>query len=140
MNWLKNLYQKYMQGAAANHFPIRSCGVFGGKLKDPRDLTEALDALEHILSPEQKINMREWSEGRFLAATHHNEGRWVRNNWGLWKGSKLSRWFNKKGIKHPDDMSGIIFATYYRNINSLPIKLKEQIQHYIEYWKADAEE
>ena len=58
----------------------------------------------------------------------------MRNNWGLWKGSRLSKWFNSQGIKHTDDMSGVILVSYYRHLNGKPIELEKQIQYYKNYW------
>lgn len=135
MKWLKRLYQKYTTGAKANDFPIAKCGLFGGKLKNPTNLIEAFNALDVILSPEDKVNVREWGEDRFVAASHHSLGRWLRNNWGLWRGkNKLCKWFKSQGISHPDDMSGIILTSYHRVTNNRQIKLQEQIRHYQEYW------
>jgi hypothetical protein len=66
---------------------------------------------------------------------------WLRNNWGLWKGSRLSKWFNEKGIQAPDDMSGIILDSFWRHLNGKPLKLDEQIKYYQDYWKMiEAEE
>lgn len=135
MNFLKNLWQLYMKGAKANTFSIKKWGLFGKNPKAPTNLIEAINALDVILSPEDKVNVREWCEDRFTASTHHNLGRWLRNNWGLWSGkSKLYKWFRSQGIKHPDDMSGIILTSYHRLINNHLVKLEEQIQHYQEYW------
>ena len=136
MKRLKKLWQKYMQGAIANSFPIRKFGLFGEKLKNPTTLTEAIEALDCLFSTAIKNYAREWSEEKWIAKTHHSIGRQIRNDWKLWVGSKLSKWFNEIGIDHPDDMSGIILTTYYRKIHDLPRKLGEQIQHYIEYWQA----
>ena len=69
---------------------------------------------------------------------HHGLGRWIRNNWELWAGSRLAKYFNDIGINHPDDMSGIILDSYWRQLNEKPIKLDEQIKYYQEYW-ADTE-
>ena len=60
---------------------------------------------------------------------------WIRNNWGLWKGSRLSKFFNEKGIYHPDDMSGIILDSYYRYLTGQEITLSEQIKYYQDYWE-----
>ena len=38
---------------------------------------------------------------------------WIRNNWGLWGGSRLLKYFKERGITHPDSMSAIILACYY---------------------------
>ena len=135
MRFLKKLWYKYIQGARANNFPISKCGLFGGKLelKVPETLDEALDALGLLLPPDIRECAEEWSEEKFTVRTHHNAGREIRNKWGLWNNSRLSSWFNRRGIKHPDDMSGIILTSYYRRIHNYPTKLEEQIKHYIEY-------
>ncbi len=54
-------------------------------------------------------------------------GKWIRNNWGLWKGSRLYKFFKLKGITHPDNISSIILSSYYRFITKNDIKLKEQV-------------
>jgi hypothetical protein len=61
---------------------------------------------------------------------------WIRNNWGLWKGSRLSEYFNNIGIYHPDDMSGIILDTFWCHLNGKRQRLKERIYYYQEYWKS----
>jgi hypothetical protein len=67
---------------------------------------------------------------------HMGLGMWMRNNWGLWKeNTKLWQFFNQKGIFHADDMSGIIFESFWRYLNNKPINLNEQVSYYIKYWK-----
>ena len=58
----------------------------------------------------------------------------MRNNWGLWGGSRLSKYFNKIGIYHPDDMSAIILESYRRNLQGEAIDLESQVDFYQEYW------
>lgn len=136
MSFLKRLWQKYMKGAKANDFPIRDCGLFGDKLKNPCNLDEAVVAMDYILSLEDKELFQEWSEEKFVSTLHHSLGRLIRNKWGLWnETSKLYKWFKAIGIWHADDMSGIILTSYSRKTHNLPMKLGEQIQNYIEYWK-----
>jgi hypothetical protein len=60
---------------------------------------------------------------------------WIRNNWRLWGGSRLSKYFNDLGIFHPDDMSGIILNSYHRFLLGQDIKLDDQIDYYKDYWK-----
>ena len=136
MNWIRKLWRRYKVGAEANNFPIKDCGLFGDKLKKPRTLSEAVRAMDYILTDKDKERFQEWDEDKIIAATHHNIGRWIRNNWGLWdESSKLHKFFKSLGIWHADDMSGIILTTYYRKVHNLLPKLDEQIAHYIEYWK-----
>lgn len=66
---------------------------------------------------------------------HMGLGMWLRNNWGLWSGSRLAKWFNERRIWHPDDMSGIILYSYSRHSHSQPIGLDDQIKHYVTIWE-----
>lgn len=138
MNWLKVLYRKYKKGAEANRFPISIHGIFGRRSTIPRNLNATIPALESFLSKEDKEFFYKLSEKKFIAITHHTFGRWIRNKWNLWdEKSKLHKWFKRLGIFHPDDMSGIILTTFYRHEHGLPIKQKDQIKHYLEYWRLE---
>jgi hypothetical protein len=37
----------------------------------------------------------------------------MRNNWGLWGGSRLQKYFTEKGVGHPDEMSSVILFFYW---------------------------
>ncbi|MFZ1685684.1 MAG: DUF6794 domain-containing protein [Candidatus Zixiibacteriota bacterium] len=100
----------------------------------PSDLNDCLAYLDTTLTPVDLDSLRQWHEDEMPRA-HMNLGLWLRNNWGLWKGSRLSEWFNKHDIWHPDDMSGIILTSYWRHLHNRPIELDAQIAGYIEYWK-----
>lgn len=107
----------------------------------PVSLDNAVLFLHTTLSAEDKEKFSEWSEEKFIALTHHSLGTIIRNLWKLWDGtSVLYRWFKERNIWHADDMSGIILTSYYRSVHDLPIKLGEQIQHYLEYWKNQKDE
>ena len=62
----------------------------------------------------------------------------MRNNWGLWKGSRLSEYFHKMGVFHPDDMSGIILTSYYRRLRNEPLQVDAQVKYCQDYWKVSA--
>ena len=61
-------------------------------------------------------------------------GRCLRNAWGLWGGSPLAKFFNTRGVHHPDDMSGIIMTSLWRRLHGAPIKLEEQAAAAKRYW------
>lgn len=65
---------------------------------------------------------------------HLGLGMSIRNEWGLWSDSTLSKWFNERGIFHPDDMSGIILDSLVATLKGEPINLEEQIKEYQDYW------
>ena len=101
----------------------------------PKDLSECFVQLNKLLSDSLKVKAKALNEKEFTARMHLSLGTWMRNNWGLWQGSRLSRYFNKKGIYHPEDMSGVILTSYYRHLNGRDIDFNEQVIYYQNYWK-----
>lgn len=78
------------------------------------------------------------TEESATAIAHHSLGRWIRNNWGLWKAEgELFHFFKNNGIDQPDDMSGIILTSFHRHMNNKDIKLDEQFDHSIEFYLDD---
>ena len=108
------------------------------KVYVPRDLDEACIELKKMLSPDLLNTMITNSE-REMIQYHHNLGRWLRNNWGLWSGSRLAQYFRQLGIHHPDDMSGIILTSFWRYLHGQETKLDKQVEEYKEYWRKSAE-
>jgi hypothetical protein len=101
----------------------------------PRDLDDALVEVDRIF-------VGAGTREKVLRATeddmidyHMGFGMWMRNNWGLWGGSRLAEFFNGIGIHHPDDMTGIILHSYWRKLHGKPIDLDGQVKHYKEYWQ-----
>ena len=101
----------------------------------PENLDDCIKKLDEIYSNERKIEIAKLSENEFSTRNHLSGiGIWMRNNWQLWGGSRLSKYFNQIGIYHPDDMSGIIMKSYHRYLNKVDIRLDEQVKFYQEYW------
>jgi hypothetical protein len=101
----------------------------------PKTLDEAIVQLEKIHHDTTKQKIIAMTEKEFLGNSHFGLGLWMRNNWGLWKGKELAKHFKSIGVFHPDDMSGIILTSYYRQLKGQDRKLDEQIKNYQEYWK-----
>jgi hypothetical protein len=101
----------------------------------PKDLDDCFKTLIKLFTPENLERVKN-NPVENMNCYHHGTGRWLRNEWGLWEDSRLAKWFNEKGIHHADDMSGIIFTSFWRELNSEPIKLDEQIQYYQDFWEA----
>jgi hypothetical protein len=104
----------------------------------PKDLDDCFVQLKKTLSKEQVEEMKEGLEDDMINY-HFGLGMSLRNTWGLWGGSRLARWFNEKGIHHPDDMSGVILDSFWRQLNGKPIDLDKQIKHYRDFWKTSKE-
>ncbi len=101
----------------------------------PKDLDDCINQIDKFWDDTMKAKAILMTEEEFRGRYHFGLGLWIRNNWGLWKGSRLSKYFNNLGIYHPDDMSGIILASYYRHLKGLEIHLNDQIQQYQNYMK-----
>jgi hypothetical protein len=99
----------------------------------PVDLEDALTELDRIMGTQGRNEILKTTE-QDMFEYHHGVGTWMRNNWGLWKGSQLAKYFNQLGIHHPDDMSGIILHSYWRHIHGKPIDLEAQVHRYQEFW------
>jgi hypothetical protein len=106
-----------------------------------QDLDECFEWLKNSVVDYQEF--ARMKEKKALAASHMGLGTWIRNTLGLWadcqkepaeERAPLVRWFNKKGIYHPDDMSGIILTSWHRKLNGKKKKIKEQVKHYREFW------
>lgn len=105
----------------------------------PRNLDEAISQLDILLTEKDKKDIYDMTEKDYTVNSHFSTGMWIRNNWGLWGGKELAKYFNALGIYHPDDMSGIILCSYYRHIHNQDYKLEEQIKYYQDYWKKSQE-
>lgn len=105
----------------------------------PINLNEAIIQLDLIFPDSTKQKISQMEEREFLGKAHLSTGMWIRNNWGLWKGGDLLKYFNGLGIHHPDDMSGIILCSYYRHLKNLDYELDSQIKFYQDYWEKTQE-
>jgi hypothetical protein len=98
----------------------------------PTDLNDCIRVLDEQVRSEDVEKIR---TGTITASDMHlGLGLRIRNEWGLWGGSRLVVYFRALGILHPDDMSGIILQSYVRHVRHEPIRLDEQVSYYKKYW------
>lgn len=100
----------------------------------PNTLDECMEALKMALSAEDQIALLSSSKDD-LIQYHHGLGRWIRNNWGLWKSGPLLDHMQSLGFIHPDDMSGSIIREFWARMNNKPSTLEIEIKEYKEFWK-----
>jgi hypothetical protein len=79
----------------------------------PKNLEDCFLELDKLLPEIDKKEMRALTKSNEMVRYHMGLGMWMRNNWRLWAGSRLQKYFTDRGISHPDDMSGIILRYYY---------------------------
>ncbi len=83
----------------------------------PRDLPDCFIQLDKILSEKDKTEIKHLKDREETIQYHDSHGRWLRNNWGLWGGSRLQKYFFNKKVSHPDDISMLILKFYYDWLN-----------------------
>ena len=84
----------------------------------PANLGECMEALDKELREVDKQEIKALPDRSDTIMYHMGLGMWLRNNWGLWSGSRLLKYFRDRGITHPDDMSGIILTHYHDWLNN----------------------
>jgi len=42
----------------------------------------------------------------------------MRNNWGLWKASRLGKYYGTQGVKQPEEMTARILTALWKNLHS----------------------
>ncbi|MEL6193009.1 MAG: DUF6794 domain-containing protein, partial [Bacteroidota bacterium] len=99
----------------------------------PKDILDCFNEIDDFWVDSVKMGVKKLSEEEFTARTHLGFGMWIRNNWQLWRGSRLSKFFNEKGVYHPDSMSWIILLSYHRYLNNKKLRLEEQFETYQGY-------
>ena len=94
----------------------------------PKTLEDTFVYLDQIIDDTTTYNFMTLPDDVAVSRLHFPFGMWIRNNWGLWKGSDLKNYFEKQGVYHPDAMSSIIFTSYYRHLHNDSIDLKGQVE------------
>jgi hypothetical protein len=91
----------------------------------PTTLAEAHIALEQIFSADELARIDSMKSEDEMWEYHIGLGMWMRNNWSLWRGGPLATQMQKLGFNHPDDMSGIILATFWCKRHGKDFQLKQ---------------
>ena len=104
----------------------------------PVDLEDAFRELDKMLSQEFRDEFKSSSE-QDLIRYHFGLGLWMRNNWGLWSESRLAQSLSASGLRHPDDMSGLIITAYWRRLNGKELGVEAEVQRNDAYWESAKE-
>jgi hypothetical protein len=106
------------------------------KTRIPTDLDDAHRELARLFPPAEIERIRAMPQEDDMIEYHMGLGVYLRNEWGLWKGSRLSEYFDTLGVDHPDDISGIILNTFWCKLHDQPFRLQERAAYYQEYWRS----
>jgi len=100
----------------------------------PKDLDDAINSLNKIYSDSVKLKITKLTEEDYVSGNYRfGIGLWMRNNWQLWSGSRLSKFFQDNRISHPESMSVVILESYYRYLKNEDIRFEEQINEYVKW-------
>ncbi|MEI6347296.1 MAG: DUF6794 domain-containing protein [Bacteroidota bacterium] len=104
----------------------------------PKDISDCFSQLNILLCDSLKLEIKKMTEDDFTGTAHLSLGMWIRNNWGLWAGSRLQVYMLNLKFKHPDEMSDFILSCYYKKLQGTPIKVKQEIKIYNKKYKSDS--
>lgn len=79
----------------------------------PLDLHDCFLQLDKVLMIEQRNQINNLPDKDATRELHNTIGKWIRDNWELWRGSRLLTWFKSKKVAHPDRISAFILKYYY---------------------------
>ena len=100
----------------------------------PKTLDEALALMIAGLTDEDRKLVKDAGD-EYATMAHFGGGMGMRNSWGLWGDSPLTRYFARLGIYHADDMSSIINEAFSRKVRGKDIQLDKLVQYYRDYWE-----
>ena len=101
----------------------------------PRDLLDCFRQLDTLMEEDVRELFLSFSDEEVDKRTHASLGKWIEHKWSLREGSRLSAYFNKMGVPHPDYMVGIIITSYHRHLNKRDLKVKEQLEYFQGLWQ-----
>jgi hypothetical protein len=76
------------------------------------------------------MSMKADKDSTFLSY-HFGIGMWMRNNWGLWAGSRLAKYLDSLGIHHPDGMSSFILETFWYRLHDMPVPFATALHRHL---------
>jgi hypothetical protein len=92
----------------------------------PTDLLDAVVELDRMLPGKTKREIAEIPPTR-LVELHFGLGMALRNHWGLWRDSRLAKYFIARGVWHPDDMSAILIEAYSAHLHGRAVDPAELV-------------
>jgi hypothetical protein len=88
----------------------------------PAGVIDAITELEKMLDAQLIEEIKNCHrKDELVGEYHYSLGLWMRNNWGLWQGSRLAQYL--AGIGHgyeADYMSGFILECFWKHLNGQP--------------------
>ena len=100
----------------------------------PLDITDCFKQLDKLMEEPAKKRFMDFSDEEVDRKTHLSLGKWIDHKWQISEGSRISNYFKRMGVPHPDYMVGIIITSYHRYLHKRDLKLKEQVAFFKAKW------
>jgi len=121
--------KKYRLLSSSNGPPIHICIDTSQSISIPNNLEECFKSLDNLIDKKSKENITDESEDRFVISLNYTFGLFLRRYWKLENDSCiLVNYFKGLGIQSPEDMTKIIFTSYYRYLQREDINLNRQVE------------
>lgn len=99
---------------------------------DINDCHSELDKKLHKIILSEIDSLKKSSD---MSKYHFSIGRWIRNIWHLWSGSRIEEYLFQNGLSNPDEMSDIILKTYFYHRHKIEFDLKNVLNNDKEEFK-----
>ncbi len=103
----------------------------------PGTIHEAVFYLNETLPERDLESIRETDEASFVgnALTGDGLGRWIIEEWELWKPGRLHTFFNRNQISQPLEMAEVILTSLHRYLNNRPMHINQQMEQIRAFWE-----
>jgi len=100
----------------------------------PKDLNDSFKTLDNLYDDSTKVKISKLSETEYVSGNYRSGmGLWMRNNWQLWAGSRLSGFFQDNRISNPEAISVVLLESYHRYLNHKDVEFEKQKEKYLKY-------
>lgn len=118
-----------------------------GTTSVPNDVYQAKNLSDLINAMSEwdwfKTTVRDWPDPEKMSIDlHFTFGRWLRNfilNKGVYacpvEEAPIFYELYQKGLRHTDDMSGVIIEMAWHKCNDIPFSMTHHVEYYQNYWK-----
>jgi hypothetical protein len=104
-----------------------------GRGIQPKTIEEAMKFLHETDLAQQMRGCRSMHD---MPGLHHTVGMSLRNQWGLWHGSELAKYFVQvMGLTHADDMSGLLLEKLFAEVHGKPFIAGKLAFKYQSHWR-----
>ena len=99
----------------------------------PMDLFDCFKVFDEGLSTDAKNTLSNYSLAELdsiVNKSNEGVGAYIRNSWGLYEGSRLSKYFKDIGLSFPEDISMVVLEAYQLHLKGQKLEPKALFQKY----------